>query len=622
MKTENGTKTTYTYNALNQLVKENDAVYKYDDAGNLISTTSSGKSAAYTYNAENKLIRATVQEGNNVSVEEYEYDYAGNRTVKKSENDYTYYLNDVSGILTQVLAELDSNGNEKCCYTRGIEIISQERSGNISYYLTDGHGSVRQLTDSTGAVTDTYVYDAWGNLIESTGTTENSYLYCGEQLDSTTGLYYLRARYMNPATGTFISMDMYQGSIFDPTSLHKYLYANANPVINCDPTGYFTIGELNVSQAISDTFDKWNDSWAIRTYHHLKSKLELINKCLTVYDTIRQATIWLTDPDASAIDVLFGIAGGIISGIFLKKMCDIKAIGPVISKIALLGGYAAQVKAIGDAIKNEQWDQVITQTFHLTLSILALSDNCFTGDTLVAAEDGQIRIDEIEVGDKVWAYDIFTGETALKEVTKVYIHEVDEILHLHTSCGDIDTSTNHPFYVIDRGWVAAGDLNNGDEVYLIDGSTAYVIGAELEKLAEKILVYNLEVADYNTYFVGDVPALVHNYGPNNSKHYTPYDPNMPEEIHHIATNKNPYYTPEFEGIANKYGLNLDDDWNKIKIPHRGTHPWEYHDFIWEQMIEADNKAKGNVNVFLKIWNFVGDLLKENPQMLYTEFWRK
>ncbi len=238
LKTENGDKTVYTYNELNQLVKENDDVYKYDDAGNIISTTSEDKSATYTYNAENKLIRATVQEGNNVSVEEYEYDYAGNRTVKKSENNYTYYLNDVNGSLTQVLAELDANGNEKCYYTRGTEIISQERNGAISYYLTDGHGSVRQLADSTGTITDTYVYDAWGNLISSTGDTENSYLYCGEQLDSTTGLYYLRARYMNPATGTFISMDTYQGTIFDPTSLHKYLYANANPVTYCDPSGY------------------------------------------------------------------------------------------------------------------------------------------------------------------------------------------------------------------------------------------------------------------------------------------------------------------------------------------------------------------------------------------------
>ncbi|MBQ6945253.1 MAG: hypothetical protein IJN43_13135 [Ruminococcus sp.] len=43
-------------------------------------------------------------------------------------------------------------------------------------------------------------------------------IYSGEQLDSTTGLYYLRARYMNPTTGTFITQDTYQGTIFDPTS--------------------------------------------------------------------------------------------------------------------------------------------------------------------------------------------------------------------------------------------------------------------------------------------------------------------------------------------------------------------------------------------------------------------
>ena len=51
--------------------------------------------------------------------------------------------------------------------------------------------------------------------------------------------------------------------------------------------------------------------------------------------------------------------------------------------------------------------------------------------------------------------------------TKVYVHEVDEILHLHTTAGDIDTTTNHPFYVIGRGWVAAGDINEGDEAVLV-----------------------------------------------------------------------------------------------------------------------------------------------------------
>lgn len=183
-------------------------------------------------------------------------------------------------------------------------------------------------------------------------------------------------------------------------------------------------------------------------------------------------------------------------------------------------GLATQWQSIMDAAKNKDWDLGGTRSIQLILSLMSLHQNCFTGETLVAAENGQIRIDEIEVGDKVWAYDIFTGETALKEVTKVYVHEVDEILHLHTSCGDIDTTTNHPFFVIDRGWVAAGDLVEGDEIYLLDGTVAYVTGSELEQLPETIKVYNLEVEDFNTYFVGDEAVLVHNYQKNpNAQEY-------------------------------------------------------------------------------------------------------
>jgi RHS repeat-associated protein len=143
--------------------------------------------------------------------------------------------------LTQVLAELNADGTEKTYYTRGTDLISQERDGKTSYYLYDGHGSVRMLADESGNVTDTYDYDAFGNLTNSTGNTANNYRYCGEQFDGTTGLYYLRARYMNPNTGTFISMDSYSGSINDPVSLHKYLYANANPVMYSDPSGYSSL---------------------------------------------------------------------------------------------------------------------------------------------------------------------------------------------------------------------------------------------------------------------------------------------------------------------------------------------------------------------------------------------
>jgi len=135
-------------------------------------------------------------------------------------------------------------------YTRGAEIISLSRPGEKHYYLNDGHGSVRALSDTDGQVTDTYLYDAFGNLLSKTGTTANDFLYTGEQYDANTGFYYLRARYMNPSTGTFTSPDAYAGTIFDPVSLHKYLYANANPVMNRDPSGYYTIADGVVTFSI------------------------------------------------------------------------------------------------------------------------------------------------------------------------------------------------------------------------------------------------------------------------------------------------------------------------------------------------------------------------------------
>ena len=253
LKNVDGVETTYVYNELNQLVSEDGTTYEYNNAGNLVRVVGVGKTAIYSYNSENKLIKATVQQGNNVVVETYTYDYAGNRTSKtttiNNHVEKVYYLNDNSS-LTNVLVEYSANGDEICYYTIGADLVSQEVNGKVFTYLYDGHGTVRALANENGKVTDTYCYDAFGNLISSTGSTANSYRYCGEQFDSTTGLYYLRARYMNPSVGRFISMDTYQGYNADPISLHKYLYANSNPVSNSDPSGYLAV-EGNLALALS-----------------------------------------------------------------------------------------------------------------------------------------------------------------------------------------------------------------------------------------------------------------------------------------------------------------------------------------------------------------------------------
>ena len=254
LKTENGAATEYVYNALNQLVSDSETSYEYDLNGNLVRVIGSAQSALYEYNSENKLVRATVQNGVLVTEESYTYDYEGNRTSKTThksngEFEYTKYLNDNSS-LTNVLVEIDENGTVKCVYTIGADLISQERDGKVSVYLYDGHGSFVGLANESGVVTDTYSYDAFGNLLKTKGSTENCYRYCGEQFDESTGLYYLRARYMDTSTGRFISQDSYAGSISDPVSLHKYLYANADPVNNSDPSGYMTFVGAIVASAI------------------------------------------------------------------------------------------------------------------------------------------------------------------------------------------------------------------------------------------------------------------------------------------------------------------------------------------------------------------------------------
>jgi RHS repeat-associated protein len=109
------------------------------------------------------------------------------------------------------------------------------------------------LSDATGAVTDGHSYDAYGQLLGSTGSTVNDYLYRAEQFDSDVGKYYLRARYYDQSTGRFISMDASEGTPDRPMSMHPYLYANANPVTNTDPSGNFTLTEMIVVAAIAAT---------------------------------------------------------------------------------------------------------------------------------------------------------------------------------------------------------------------------------------------------------------------------------------------------------------------------------------------------------------------------------
>ena len=95
----------------------------------------------------------------------------------------------------------------------------------------------------------------------------------------------------------------------------------------------------------------------------------------------------------------------------------------------------------------------------------------------------------------------------------------------------------------------------------------------------------------------------------------------PNQIHHFATNKNKTYTPQLEEIVKKYGLNLDDEWNKELLPHQGRHPNAYHEYILDSMKQFDEIAQGDKDMFLKLFNSLKENVRNNPNMLYKDYWR-
>jgi RHS repeat-associated protein len=142
-------------------------------------------------------------------------------------------------------------------YTYGIERISQKRiipnsSFLIHHYISDGQGSIRQLTAVAGDVTDTYDYFAFGEILNKTGTTENEFQYVGEQVDVNSGFYYNRARWMNPNNGRFVSVDPFVGDKLSPISLHRYLYGNSSPISYSDPSGRNSIVLVSMAIAVKN----------------------------------------------------------------------------------------------------------------------------------------------------------------------------------------------------------------------------------------------------------------------------------------------------------------------------------------------------------------------------------
>ena len=281
--------TTYAYDSFDQLVRENNQAagktwtYAYDDGGNIQSKTE----YAYTTGSLGAAVRTipygygdaswsdllTSIDGQSLTADEignllsdgtwtytwqhgrqlagmsksgqtiaYGYDSDGKRITKTVNGTaYNYHY------LGDQLVELTWGSNKLHFTYDSAGPLSVNYNGTEYFYVKNAQGDVTGLVNASGTRVVTYTYDAWGNLLTTTGSmattlgAQNPLRYRGYVYDTETGLYYLQSRYYNPGWGRFINADDTAALSASPGRTHwdknLYAYCDNNPTSRVDDEG-------------------------------------------------------------------------------------------------------------------------------------------------------------------------------------------------------------------------------------------------------------------------------------------------------------------------------------------------------------------------------------------------
>ncbi len=140
------------------------------------------------------------------------------------------YVYDEREIITE------ETGQDVIRYIRGYDLISSdsERARTYYHYTSDELWSITHVVSETvQRIENVYEYDSFGNAVHAEKNVHSPFRYIRQQYDALIGLYYLRARFYNPATARFTQEDSYYGD-----GLNLYVYCNNNPVNYYDPEGH------------------------------------------------------------------------------------------------------------------------------------------------------------------------------------------------------------------------------------------------------------------------------------------------------------------------------------------------------------------------------------------------
>lgn len=166
-------------------------------------------------------------------------------------------------------------------------------------------------------------------------------------------------------------------------------------------------------------------------------------------------------------------------------------------EVSYLRSYEMKVVA------TDELGNTVTQT--ITAGV-----HCFLAGTQILTETGMKNIEDIKVGDMVYSINIDNNQKELKKVTELYRGESKDIYELTIGEEIVKVTPKHQFYIVDKGWIRASELKEGDRIVAKDNSNLIINKIEYKYYEEPLSVYNLTVEGYHNYLITKYELLVHN----------------------------------------------------------------------------------------------------------------
>jgi RHS repeat-associated protein len=477
--------------------------FGYDNNGNL--TNDGAKS--FAFDAGNQLTNVTV--ANNFK-KDFVYDGLKRLRIKR---EYGWIggtwkiTNEIRFVWDgNVIVQLrNSNNVPTLTLTRGLGLRGGSRvaggiggllamtdgGGNSLYYHADGSGNITALMDGRENIVGRREYGAFGQSVFLGGRQAgaNPFWYSSQLFDEDTRLVHFKRRAYSPELSRFLNND----PIGERGGRNLARFARNNPLRYVDELGLFggdpeSLPSQNGSQVNSVPF----------------MKVTFPGNCPGGGKPI------ITNNDSpEELGMMIGAAGALMAGAALALGLDgpdelaageaMEGSGAAVEDGATAGADTAEGETATDADAAEGEE--------------AAPENpkCFAAGTLVATPNGKVNIENIKIGDAVYAYDFDSKKVVASKVSNTSKNYTYHWVKIEVGNETLLATRNHPFWVEnEQHWAKAVSLKAGVSVRLLDGEIATITSISSEDFQQSVTTYNLIVERLHNYYVGKNSVLVHN----------------------------------------------------------------------------------------------------------------